>query len=211
MAVDILQDQDRLSDRQIARQVKINPDTLYQWKHQPEFEARVLEIIARRENEQIEVSIRNRNKRVARANRDWLDLQRIKAERAADPAMDRVPGGTTGLLIRRVRHFRVLDVKKVTMKGKVEFHPIVRTKVVEEYGIDAAMIAKANELEEHAARDLGQWGNKVELEVEDHGEFDGWTEEGLAEFLAVCEREQQRQAARRTNGAGPSDPAHAEP
>jgi hypothetical protein len=63
-------------------------------------------------------------------------LHRVIRERAADPEMQDVPGGPTGLIVRTTK-----------MVGKKE---------VKEYALDAALLREIRELEAQAARECGQ-------------------------------------------------------
>jgi transposase-like protein len=131
----------------IAAKLGVSARTLYEWRRVPEFAARVDEII-----EDIKASLRRRKvshveQRVARLNRDWLRLQKVFEERAADPAMKGVPGGETGLLVHTV---------KGVGKGD-DF------QLIDQYEVDAGALRELREIEKQAAQELGQWVEKKEL------------------------------------------------
>jgi hypothetical protein len=77
----------------------------------------------------------------------WRELQRVIAERGADPTMQDVPGGRTGLLLKTV---------KVIGSGEA-------ARQVEEYRLDAALLKELRELEKQAAEEAGQWTARPEV------------------------------------------------
>lgn len=134
------------TDAEIAAQAGVCRKTLWNWKQIPEFAA-VVE--AHLDAFRVEVRRRglaSRERRVQALNERWARLQRIVAERAADPAMASVPGGATGLLLHHV---------KVVGAGE-------RARVVDYYELDADLLKELRELEKQAAQELGQWVEKQE-------------------------------------------------
>jgi hypothetical protein len=71
----------------------------------------------------------------------------VIAERAADPDMANVPGGRTGLLVRRV---------KVIGSGD-------NAREVCEYEVDTGLLKELRELEKQAAVEAGQWSTTSEV------------------------------------------------
>lgn len=131
----------------VASRIGIDERTLYRWRKHPDFAARVDGLVA-----DFREAIRRRaigwvESRVDRLNRDWLKLQRIIDERGADPDMASVPGGKTGLVLRKLKSI-----------GSGE-----KTVIVKEYEIDAAILKELRALEKQAAIELGQWGAKREM------------------------------------------------
>jgi hypothetical protein len=138
---------DELTDAAIAKRVGVCRRTLYSWQKQPEFQARLAELRA----ELGEVASRYAVGHLARRIR-WLNgrirrMMRIIRERAKDPAMRGVPGGDTGLLVRRVKGL-----------GSGE-----NLRLVEEYHVDTALLKELREHEKQAAIELGQWTEKKDL------------------------------------------------
>jgi hypothetical protein len=88
----------------------------------------------------VDLEITNRNSRLL-ALQDLADrLRAVMIERAADPAMQAIPGGQTGLLVRQQRHL-----------GKGD-----------EYRVDVALTGEFRATLEQAAKEAGQWLEKSE-------------------------------------------------
>ena len=90
--------------------------------------------------------IRNPQSRVTALEDRWNRLRTIITERGADPDMQSVPGGKTGLLV-------------VTFKqlGGGENAQIVR-----EYRVDTELLKEIRATEQQAAEELGQWTTRKE-------------------------------------------------
>ena len=86
-------------------------------------------------------SIHDVNCRVAAQQERWLKLQQVIAERAAEPEMECVPGGRTGLIVLR---------KRAVGRGKA-------VQIVEEAAVDTVTLNALLAVEAQAARELGQW------------------------------------------------------
>lgn len=143
--------EDELSDEEIGARVGVTDRTLRNWKREPEFWRRVDEhseafraVIERK-------AIAQRGRRVAALQDRWRRMQRVIAERAADPGMAGVPGGSTGLLVRRVKGI-----------GKGEDF-----ERVEEYVVDDGLLRELREHERQAAQELGQWLERAEVRMDD--------------------------------------------
>ena len=89
-----------------------------------------------------EFDISQREKRLARQNTDFELLEEIRRERG--DSMRNIPGGKTGLLVRRL--------KKIG-SGK-------DSETVEEHSIDRDLLAARRRVEEAAGRETGQLGDK---------------------------------------------------
>src|SRR5438270_5300704 len=98
---------DGLSDGQIAQELGINRKTLERWRKIAELRARVKSITEAAQKQALEHVIANQYGRIGFLNEMWLGLRRVIDARAIDPAMERAPGGKTGLLVRRLRSIRV--------------------------------------------------------------------------------------------------------
>jgi hypothetical protein len=168
---------DELTNHEIAAKVGVGHATLERWRLKPDFARRVREIIAAIGAPAQRRAIGKRARRLAKLEDRWMRLLRVIEERAADPAMKDVPGGTTGLLVKRVR----------------------RTKagVVEEYAVDVALLKELRETERQAAIEAGQWTEKRELSGPDGGPIKAKVDHGveslaqyaeaMREVLARCE------------------------
>lgn len=133
----VLLAEDRYSDEQIAGKVGVTRRSLAKWKLQPPFAARVREVtdklavIARRHG------IARRERRLATLQDMHNKLLLVIEERAADPALAEIPGGKTGLVVR----------KPVLSGGDL---------IGFEYAVDVATIKQLQSVQEQAAKELGQ-------------------------------------------------------
>lgn len=138
---------DEQPDQVIADQLSIGRRTLARWKLQPEFQSRVQE---HREVWRTEIKakgIAERQNRIDALNDRWRRMQTVIEERAEDPSLARVPGGSTGLIVH--------DVKGV---GKGEDF-----QLIDLYGVDTGLLKEFREHEKQAAQELGQWSEKSEV------------------------------------------------
>ena len=89
--------------------------------------------------------IANRQNRVDAQNARWAALQTIVVERAEEAGGERPGGGRgTGFLVKQY---------KQVGQGPA-------AQLVEEWAVDKALLSEFRELEEHTARELGQWVEK---------------------------------------------------
>lgn len=136
----VLVAEDRLSDEQIAAEVGIDRRTLTRWRGVPAFMARVDRLIEEFRGEVDRYAIAQVGRRVAALQDRWRRLHLVIEERAGHEEMQGVAGGTSGLLVR--------DVKQI---GRGE------TATVEEvFRVDTGLLREMREMEEQAARELGQ-------------------------------------------------------
>lgn len=175
---------DRMTDREIAYRCGVNKATLERWKLLPEFMARVGEIRAAMAAAELAGGIADRQRRVVAINTRHQLAEQVIEERAADPQMRAVPGGTTGLLVRQ---------QKMLGVGK-------NARLVEEFSVDTGLLAALAALEKQVAQELGQWTEKRELTGKDggpvHVDLTGFSDDELA----VLER-----ARRKIDAAGALD------
>jgi len=97
----------------------------------------------------IATEIADRTIRVFALRDRWRRLQTVIEERAKALEMAGAPGGKTGLLCRRL---------KMIGSGK-------NAEVVEEYEVDPTLLREMRAHEEQAAKELGQWVEKGQVEV----------------------------------------------
>ena len=140
--------EDVLTDDEIGEKVGVSRRTLYTWRQHPEFVAKIAEHVKHLGDVSRRVAIANRNRRVRWLNDRVERMHSVIRDRAADPLMQDVPGGKTGLMVR-------------TMKG-VGAGPAAQ--VVEEYAVDTGLLKELREHEKQAAQELGQWVEKKEVE-----------------------------------------------
>lgn len=126
---------------QIARKTGITRQTIAKWVADPDFDAKVKELTGERAEAIRSVGIALPEKRLEALHDRWTRLRQIMDERGEDPAMKAVPGGRTGLLVRRAKQIGSGE------NASVEY----------EYELDAALLREMREHEVQAARELGQW------------------------------------------------------
>lgn len=136
-----------LSDTAIAEEVGVNRCTLWRWRRNAEFSKRVESHL-----EEIRAEIRRHGigvveRRVAALDDRWHRLRRVMEERGASKDMQDVPGGPTGLLVRKYRSV-----------GSGE-----NADLVEEFFVDTGLLSELREHERQAAQELGQWLNKTDV------------------------------------------------
>jgi hypothetical protein len=141
--------QDELTDEEIAARVSVHRATLARWKRHPQFAARLQAAVAELGEVAQRYALGRRAYRVRCLNDRHQRMRRVIEQRAADPSMQGVPGGDTGLLVR--------DVKVV---GQGE-----HAQRVDLYRVDTGLLAELRATEEQAARELGQWSDRQETTV----------------------------------------------
>jgi hypothetical protein len=137
---------DQLTDEQIATEVGISRAAFAKWKNNPEFRARVQELIAAALKKVADKGIREKANRIA-----WLDdreqrMQTVIRERSEDPTWREVPGWGTGLLVHRQRQ----------IGGGRD------AQIVDEFEVDTGLLSEMRATEQQAAKELGQWVEKAE-------------------------------------------------
>lgn len=161
--------QDSQSDADIAEACDISRATLARWKQHPEFAGRVEQLVAEFAAAVKAEGIANRQNRVAALNDRWQRIQQVIEARAADPAMQRAAGGSTGLLVRKVVLVKVYnsatEVEEIeddeAPEGDLLFSA-KRSVEVEEFALDTGLLRELREHEKQAAQELGQWTEKHE-------------------------------------------------
>lgn len=139
--------QDLLIDDQIAARVGVNDVTIWRWKRDPAFAARVAEHRGLWRERMTGQGLADLQNRIDAYNDRWRRLRQVIVARADDPELRDVPGGSTGMLVR-------------TFKG---IGGGERAEMVEEFAVDVGLLRELRELEKQAAQDLGQWVSKGEL------------------------------------------------
>jgi hypothetical protein len=148
---------------EIAEKVGVSVTALNNWRKYPEFQAKV-DLLKKEFHERVvSEGIAVLENRIKGYNDRWMKLNKVIEERASDPQMQGVPGGTTGLLAHTVK--AVGSGKSATM--------------VDEYEVDAGLLKELRSHEEQAARELGQWTDKAELQGKGGGPIT-FVIEGLA-------------------------------
>ncbi len=136
--------EDQLSDTAIAEEVGISRRALVKWKNQPAFTVRVQEIQTELGRIAMQSAITRREYRIGVLNQMHSKVLRVMEERAVDPEMANVPGGDTGLLVKR----------SIVSGGKL---------IANDYAVDVALLAELRAIFEQAAQELGQRTQKHEV------------------------------------------------
>ena len=139
--------EDKLTDAQIAKRLKIGRTTLHRWKQIPAFAAKVAEFVQQTEAEILKRGIARKARRVEALHARWLKMQRIIEDRSAAPEMQHVAGGKTGLLVRQLK--------------SIGSGPAAQ--VVEEFEVDTGLLKELREHEKQAAVEMGQWTEKRDV------------------------------------------------
>jgi hypothetical protein len=122
---------------------------------------RVNELRARISEKLQDASIREIDKRVTALQDRWDRMKRIIEARAADPSMQKVPGGDTGLLVRKIKSSGGAYVAKTETEG--EGGEISSVGLIEEYAVDTGLLREMREHELQAAKELGQLTQKLDV------------------------------------------------
>src|SRR5262249_42455138 len=126
---------------------------LWRWRQVKEFQARVDEISRQLDAECLRIGIARKVNRLRRLDDRARRIQRLIDARAADPDIAALPGGETGLVVRREK--------------SIGSDPAAQ--LVTEAEADVALLRELREIEKQAAIELGQWeetaGVKAEVTV----------------------------------------------
>lgn len=132
--------EDALSDEQIGARVHVTGRSIAAWKTQPEFRARIDELVAATREAVRAEGIANKRNRIALYNEMADKVRQVFTERAADPSLAQIPGGKTGLVVR-------------TYKIANGRNPVI----MEEFAVDTAALAELRQQAKQAAQELGEW------------------------------------------------------
>ena len=151
--------EDELGDDKIAERVRITTRQLRRWKQRPDFRARVAEISRLLGETILRRAIARKASRIRAMDERWAGLQQIIEERAVDPAMLSVRGGSTGLIIMKQKGSGI------------------------EYVVDHDILKAMLDLEKQAAQELGQWQEKIEIKSEQQIKITDEEKEALLKAL----------------------------
>jgi hypothetical protein len=157
----ILVAEDELSDWKIAKECHVSKVSLEMWKRHPEFMAEVGDHIGQIQASALKFPIAKKHNRIATLNLLWQKALNVIAIRAQRYAVDgdmqdaikaaqkifgnaNVPEAMTGLL-----------VKKET--------PTNAGRIATEWMTDVALMREIRSLQQDAAKELGQWSEKAEI------------------------------------------------
>lgn len=137
------------SDKDVAAALQVHQRTIIRWRQDNEFATRVGFIKSEIAASAIAQGVADRSERVAALNDRWQRMQRVIDERAEDPMMAGVAGGSTGLL---VHSFKMIGGGR-------------DATTVDEYAVDVGLLKELRAHEEQAAKELGQWVEKTRGEL----------------------------------------------
>lgn len=155
---------DDKSDRAIAAELGIGDRTLYRWKADPTFARRVDEHRDIWRERVTRTGIAVVEKRIAIYNDTDARLQKVIDERAADPTMVNVPGGTTGLVVAEPMLVKVYDALSSDDAGEDDgpLMPTKQSRIVYRYAVDTGLLKERRANLQQAAQELGQWIDRRE-------------------------------------------------
>jgi len=139
--------EDKYGDEDIAQMCGVNRRTLARWKEISVFAEQVDNVREALRQEILKTGIADVVVRVQRRQRDWELLEQVRQERSGSEEFRGVAGGTTGLLVRRLKQI-----------GSGQ-----NAETVEEFVIDHALLDQRLRLEEAVQKDLGQIVDKLDL------------------------------------------------
>ena len=101
-----------------------------------------------------------RQNRIDAANARHKLMEQVIAERAADPNNADVPGGTTGIVVKQLKH-----VTHIYEKDPNDANSKPRRVSVEvwESSVDTALMKSMLDHEKQVAQELGEWTEKSEV------------------------------------------------
>lgn len=143
----VLLAEDELSDEQIAQRVGVCRRTLSYWKENPVFAAQVGDHIGQLQAAMLRYRVAKKRERIKVLDDLHTKMLTVIDERAEDLG-DEAPGGSTGLLVRQLK--------------QIGYGESART--VEEYAVDAGLVRELRAVHEQAAKELGQWVDKSEVD-----------------------------------------------
>jgi hypothetical protein len=138
---------DELADHEIAARCDVTRRTLTRWKLIPAFASRVAELVREAGDVASRYAIGKKASRLHGLDDRRRRMAQVIEERAADPAMQGVPGGKTGLLCHTTKSIGGGD----------------NAREVDEYAVDTGLLKELREIEKQAAQELGQWTEKREV------------------------------------------------
>ena len=136
-----------LAHDEIAESIDVSPSTLTRWKGVVAF-TDAIEAAKQQHLAAIKAEgVANKQNQLDYLNERHQKLQQIIAERSRDPDMAKVPGGTTGLIVRTFKGVGMGD----------DF------QLVEEHAVDQALLNAMLGIERQGAQLAGIWEDKLNV------------------------------------------------
>ena len=142
-----------LPDAEIARQLGVSAPSIWKWKQREDFQRWVDDYLVDWRRELSQIGLASKEARLAFLSDRHARMTQLLEERANDPSLEGVPGGSTGLLTRQI---------KIIGTGQ-------SAQIVFEYTFDAALVRELREHERQAAQELGEWTERREITGRDGG------------------------------------------
>jgi hypothetical protein len=92
--------------KQIAEAVGVTPSKIAAWKRRKDFRAEVERFGVDIRERLVLEGIAKKGERLKMLDKLYFEIGQVIRERASDPTMQDAPGGSTGLLVRKVLKFR---------------------------------------------------------------------------------------------------------
>lgn len=141
----------QLSEPEIAKQLKISQRSVARWKTYPDFQVRIAEHLEAARQAIRDKGISEKINRVENLSNRHKLMQQVIEARAASPEMQEVPGGKTGLLVRKI--------KSIGYGATAE--------KVDEFAVDTGLVREMCQHEKQVAQELGQLTEKHEITGKD--------------------------------------------
>lgn len=162
---------DKKTDEEIAAYLEIDRRTLTRWKAHPDFAARIAATKAAMRERVMTTGIADKANRVAALDDRWNRLRRVIDARAEDLAGE-VPGGDTGLIVRKPVFVKVLSAPKGATAhddlDDTDYTPTKATRLEYEYAVDTGVLSELRNIETAAAKELNQITEQINVK----GDFD---------------------------------------
>ncbi len=198
----ILLAEDALSIPQIAKQIHVNECTIDRWKKVAEFKERIAANTKLFLERCLQSGLARKENRLAALTDLHQRQMQIVAERGASKEMQKIPGGSTGLVAMT---WNILDLGPDPNKykggkpAKAASKQLIKKygkRLIQEYEADTGLSREIRGTLEHVARELGQWEEKTQVKVS--GEL------SIAEVLR--DRRHRREAAEASAAVSPQPP-----
>jgi predicted DNA-binding protein (UPF0251 family) len=144
-----------LTQTVIAQQLGLNRRTLLRWMQEPEysaFQAKLSEFRQRYAAVVMSSGLARRERRVQHLTDLHQRLRAVIKERAKDPTMQGVPGGKTGVLVRKIKSLEVDETYK-DADGNTRKRTV--KKVIPEYETDVGTTSELRRIQEQIAIEVG--------------------------------------------------------
>jgi len=152
----------RFEYQEIAEKIGITVRALHKWRRDPKFAARVDELSREFSQSALKRAIARKEYRVNVLANKHSELLTVMEERAVDPELAGIPGGKTGLVVR----------KPVTSKDGICGY---------EFVVDTGTLKELRSIQEQVAKELGQLVEKKDVKLRSLKDM---TDEELAELVA---------------------------